>query len=148
MKVSTSLFFDKSVDQMVKAQSHLAKTQTRLSSGKEIVNPSDAPEKATAVQRLKSVLSRQESFAGNITGADNRLIAEETALKGVNDVLTRIKELAIQAANGTLGPQDKELVAIEIEGLTEDLLSLANTQDVNDNLYFQEVGSDKAVCKR
>ena len=76
---------------MVKAQSHLAKTQTRLSSGKEIVNPSDAPEKATAVQRLKSVLSRQESFAGNITGADNRLIAEETALKGVNDVLTRIK---------------------------------------------------------
>ena len=136
MKVSTSLFFDKSVDQMVKAQSHLAKTQTRLSSGKEIVNPSDAPEKATAVQRLKSVLSRQESFAGNITGADNRLIAEETALKGVNDVLTRIKELAIQAANGTLGPQDKELVAIEIEGLTEDLLSLANTQDVNDNFIF------------
>ena len=136
MKVSTSLFFDRSVDQMVKSQSDLAKTQTRLSSGKEIVNPSDAPEKATAIQRLKSVLDKHESFSENVEGVSNRLIAEETALKGVNDILTRIKELSIQAANGTLGPDDKELVSIEIEGLTQDLLSLANTQDVNDNYVF------------
>ena len=136
MKVSTSLFFDRSVDQMVKSQSDLAKTQTRLSSGKEIVNPSDAPEKATAIQRLKSVLDKHESFSENVEGVNNRLIAEETALKGVNDILTRIKELAIQAANGTLGPDDKELVSIEIEGLTQDLLSLANTQDVDDNYVF------------
>ena len=136
MKVSTSLFFDRSVNQMVNGQSQLAKTQTRLSSGKEVVNPSDAPDKATAIQRLKSVLKKQDSFSSNIEGAKNRLIAEETALKGVNDVLTRIKELSIQAANGTLGPRDKELVAIEVEGLTQDLLSLANTQDVNDNYVF------------
>ena len=136
MKVSTSLFFDRSVNQMVNGQSQLAKTQTRLSSGKEVVNPSDAPDKATAIQRLKSVLEKQESFSSNIEGAKNRLIEEETALKGVNDVLTRIKELSIQAANGTLGPRDKELVAIEVEGLTQDLLSLANTQDVNDNYVF------------
>ena len=136
MKVSTSLFFDRSTNQMIKGQSELAKTQTRLSSGKEVVNPSDAPDKATAIQRIKSVLNKQESFARNIDGAENRLIAEETALKGVNDILTRIKELSIQAANGTLGPRDKELVAIEVEGLTQDLLSLANTQDVNDNYIF------------
>ncbi|MDA9690092.1 flagellar hook-associated protein FlgL [Betaproteobacteria bacterium] len=136
MKVSTSLFFDRSIDQMVDAQSQLAKTQTRLSSGKEVVNPSDAPDKATAIQRIKSVLKKQDSFASNIEGANNRLVAEETALKGVNDVLTRIKELSIQAANGTLGPKDKELVAIEVEGLTKDLLSLANTRDVNDNYIF------------
>ena len=136
MKVSTSLFFDRSINQMVNGQSQLAKTQTRLSSGKEVVNPSDAPDKATAIQRLKSVLKKQDSFSSNIEGAKNRLIAEETALKGVNDVLTRIKELSIQAANGTLGPRDKELVAIEVEGLTQDLLSLANTQDVNDNYVF------------
>ncbi len=136
MKVSTSLFFDRSVNQMVSGQSQLAKTQTRLSSGKEVVNPSDAPDQATAIQRIKSVLKRQESFASNIEGARNRLTAEETALKGASDVLTRIKELSIQAANGTLGPRDKELVAIEVEGLTEDLLSLANTQDVDDNYVF------------
>ena len=148
MKVSTSLFFDRSTNQMIKGQSELAKTQTRLSSGKEVVNPSDAPEKATAIQRIKSVLNKQESFASNIDGAENRLIAEETALKGVNDVLTRIKELSIQAANGTLGPRDKELVAIEVEGLTQDLLSLANTQDVNDNYIFQEVEFKFNLFKR
>ena len=55
MKVSTSLFFDRSTNQMIKGQSELAKTQTRLSSGKEVVNPSDAPEKATAIQRLSLI---------------------------------------------------------------------------------------------
>ena len=59
MKVSTSLFFDRSINQMVNGQSQLAKTQTRLSSGKEVVNPSDAPDKATAIQRLKSVLKNK-----------------------------------------------------------------------------------------
>ena len=104
----------------------MAKTQTRLSSGKEVVNRSDAPDKATAIQRIKSVLNKQESFASNIDGAENRLIAKRNRSKnGVNDVLTRIKELSIQAANGTLGPRDKELVAIEVEGLTQDLLSLS-----------------------
>ena len=62
MKVSTSLFFDRSVNQMVSGQSQLAKTQTRLSSGKEVVNPSDAPDKATAIQRLKSVLKNKILF--------------------------------------------------------------------------------------
>ena len=136
MKVSTSLFFDRSVDQMVGGQSNLAKTQMRLSSSKNVVNPSDAPNQATAIQRLKSVIGRHESYDKNLQAANNRLIAEETALEATNNVLTRIKELAIQGANGTLGPKDRELVAIEIEGLTNDLLALANTQDVNDNYIF------------
>ncbi len=136
MKVSTSLFYDRSVDQMVKGQTELADTQTKLSSGKNVVNPSDAPDKATAIQRLKSVISRHDSYEKNLQASSNRLIAEETALESANDVLTRIKELAIQAANGTLGPRDKELVAVEIKGLSDDLIALANTQDVNGNYIF------------
>ena len=54
----------------------------------------------------------------------------------MNDVLTRIKELSIQAANGTLGPRDKELVAIEVEGLTPGLVVISKYQDVNDNYIF------------
>ena len=136
MKISTSLFFDRTVDQMINTQTTLANNQTKLSTGKNVVNPSDAPDKATAIQRVKSVIRRQESFEQNLQQAKNRLIAEETALNATNDVLTRIKELAIQAANGTLGPKDRELVAVEIEGLSDDLIALANTQDVNDNYVF------------
>lgn len=136
MKISTSLFFDRTVDQMINTQTDLANIQTKLSTGKNVVNPSDAPDKATAIQRVKSVIRRQESFEQNLQQSNNRLIAEETALSATNDVLTRIKELAIQAANGTLGPQDRKLIAVEIEGLSNDLIALANTQDVNDNYIF------------
>jgi flagellar hook-associated protein 3 FlgL len=136
MKISTSLFFDRTVDQMINTQTNLANNQTKLSTGKNVVNPSDAPDKATAIQRVKSVIRRQESFEQNLQQSKNRLIAEETALSATNDVLTRIKELAIQASNGTLGPEDRKLVAVEIEGLSNDLIALANTQDVNDNYVF------------
>ena len=50
MKISTSLFFDRTVDQMINTQTTLANNQTKLSTGKNVVNPSDAPDKATAIQ--------------------------------------------------------------------------------------------------
>ena len=76
MKISTSLFFDRTVDQMIDTQTNLAENQTKLSTGKNVVNPSDAPDKATAIQRVKSVIRRQESFEQNLQQAKNRLIAE------------------------------------------------------------------------
>ena len=40
MKISTSLFFDRTVDQMINTQTNLADNQTKLSTGKNVVNPS------------------------------------------------------------------------------------------------------------
>jgi flagellar hook-associated protein 3 FlgL len=54
----------------------------------------------------------------------------------VSNVLTRLKELAIQAANDTYGPKDREIIAIEMQGLQEDLLSFANTRDSNGAYLF------------
>ena len=65
MKISTSLFFDRTVDQMINTQTNLADNQTKLSTGKNVVNPSDAPDKATTIQRVKSVIRRQESLEQN-----------------------------------------------------------------------------------
>jgi Flagellin and related hook-associated proteins len=54
--------------------------------------------------------------------------------------LIRIQELAIQGANDTNGPQDREALATEIEGLVDHMMGLANTQDVSGNYVF--AGSD------
>ena len=53
MKVSTSLFFDRALSQMTQTQNSLAQSQAQLSTGKKVVQVSDAPDKATAMQRLK-----------------------------------------------------------------------------------------------
>jgi flagellar hook-associated protein 3 FlgL len=136
MKISTTYLYDRAVSQMTTSQSNLAKSQAQLSSGKNVLQPSDAPEEAVSIQRLKSVIARQESFEQAIQTTENRLRTEETALDGVSNILTRLKELAIQASNDTYGPKDREIIAIEMQGLQEDLLSFANTRDANGAYLF------------
>ena len=136
MKVSTNLFFDRSLNQMVASQSSLAQSQAQLSTGKKVVQVSDAPDEATAIQRLKSVIARQDSFEQAVKTAQNRLNAEETALEATANIMVRMKELTVQALNDTYGPKDREIIAVEMQGLQEDLLSYANTRDVNGAYLF------------
>jgi flagellar hook-associated protein 3 FlgL len=102
----------------------------------QIVKPSDAPDKAALVTRLESELSRQTGYQNTLKAVNVRLTSEETALKNTSDVLYRIKELAVQAANDTLGPQDRQSVALELSTLRDQVLSLANSQDSNGNYLF------------
>jgi flagellar hook-associated protein 3 FlgL len=136
MKISTSLYFDRSTQQLSTVQSNLAKTQEQLSTGKNIVKPSDAPDKAALVTRLQSELARNTSYQDTLKSANVRLTSEETALKNTTDVLYRFKELAVQGANATLSPQDRQSVALEMKGLREQIMSLANSQDSNGNYLF------------
>jgi len=136
MKISTPLYFDRSTQMLTDVQGKLAKTQEQLSTGKEIVKPSDAPDKAAVVTRLESQIARQEGYLATLKSVNIRLTAEETALKNTSDVLFRIKELTMQGANGTLSAQDRQSVALEMRTLREQILSLANSQDVNGNYLF------------
>ena len=50
MKISTSLFLNRAAGQIGDIQGSLSKIQEQLSTGKEIVRPSDAPDKAALVK--------------------------------------------------------------------------------------------------
>ncbi|MEY4316526.1 MAG: Flagellar hook-associated protein 3 [Pseudomonadota bacterium] len=136
MKISTTLYFDRSTQQLGNVQSNLAKTQEQLSTGLQIVKPSDAPDKAALVTRLESELARNEGYQQTLKSVNVRLTAEETALKNTSDVMFRMKELAVQAGNDTLSAQDRQSIAVELNSLREQILSLANSQDSNGNYLF------------
>ncbi len=136
MKISTSLYFDRSTQQLGNVQAKLTKVQEQLSTGLQIVKPSDAPDKASLVTRLESELARQSGYQDTLKSVNVRLTAEETALKNTSDVMYRVKELAVQAANDTLGAQDRQSIALELGTLRDQILSMANSQDSNGNYLF------------
>jgi flagellar hook-associated protein 3 FlgL len=136
MKVSTTYLFDRAVDQMAQGQSRLAKTQAQLASGKQVNAPSDAPDQAATIERYKSIIGRQESYQTALNMVSSRLQAEETALTGVSNLVLRMKELTIQAANDTLGPEDRQVLAVEMQGLRDQALSMANSKDSSGNFIF------------
>jgi flagellar hook-associated protein 3 FlgL len=144
MKISTTLYFDRATQQMGNIQGNLSKVQEQMSTGLQIVKPSDSPDKAALVTRIESELARQTSYQDTLKAVNVRLTAQETALTNTSDVLSRIKELATQAANDTLSTVDRQSVAIELGSLREQIMSLGNTQDSNGNYLFS--GSKAGVA--
>jgi flagellar hook-associated protein 3 FlgL len=136
MKISTTLFLDRAASQIGNIQGSLSKTQEQLSTGKEIVRPSDAPDKAAVVTRLESALSKHDNYKSALNMVKTRLGFEETSLTSVSDALARVKELATQAGNDTLGAQDRKSIAMELKSLRDQILSYANTQDTNGHYIF------------
>jgi flagellar hook-associated protein 3 FlgL len=136
MKISTSFLFDRATERMSTIQNKLATTQAQMAVSKQILSPSDAPEQAAAIQRLKGEVERQESHVRTLEVAMRRYSSEEIALSSSSDLLIRMKELGLQAANDTLGLDDRKAIAVEMKALRNQLLSLGNTRDDSGNYLF------------
>ena len=114
MKISNAQLFDSSIAQMNLKQSNVAEMQAKLASGKQLVKPSDDAHQAALIQRLNSAMQRQDVFERSLDAADSRLATEETALMGAENLLQRIRELAIQGSNDTLNDADRNIIAKEV----------------------------------
>ena len=136
MKISTSFLFDRATERMSTIQNKLATTQAQMAESKQILSPSDAPDQAAAIQRLKGEVDRQESNVRTLEVAMRRYRSEEIALNSSSDLLIRMKELGLQAANDTLGLDERKAIAVEMKALRNHLLSLGNTRDDSGNYLF------------
>ncbi|MDP4861757.1 MAG: flagellar hook-associated protein 3, partial [Burkholderiaceae bacterium] len=114
MKISTAFLFDRATSQMSTVQNRLAKSQAQMAQGKQVITPSDAPDQASTIARMKGILEKQNSYLDALNSARNRYQSEETALSNVNEALIRMREITIQAANDTMGPADRQALAIEM----------------------------------
>ena len=136
MQISTAFIFDRATTQMSNATNALSKSQAQIASGKQILNPSDAPDQAAMMARIKATLARQDNYSSALDTVQARLDMESTTLTSASDVLVRIKELAVQVNNGTQGTVSRAAIATEMKGLRDQLLSLANTRDTTGNYIF------------
>jgi flagellar hook-associated protein 3 FlgL len=108
-----------------------------------LLKPSDSPDQAAVIQRMKSVMGRQESYKNSLNTLNSRLQNEDTTLKSATNLLVRAKEIAVQSANDTLAPVNRKALASELQGVRDQLLSLANAKDNNGNFLFSGSRSDK-----
>jgi flagellar hook-associated protein 3 FlgL len=136
MKISTALNFQRSLNTMQETQNQVSKTREQLATGKEIVRPSDDTIKVSAIENLDRAIAKEDTYQTVMGQLKDRYQQEETSLTNGSDILVRIKELALQGANATLSAKDREIIAVEVQGLRDELLSIANSRDVNGNAIF------------
>ncbi len=98
-----------------------------LSSGRRVNQLSDDPAAVATLVGNHDQSGRDEKFLQNITSLQARLQVGDSTLSNVVTVLTRAISIGTEGANGTLNAADRQAIAGEVQGLTSQLLSLANT---------------------
>jgi len=136
MRISTRGAFLNGLQAMQRLQTALDYTQRQISSGRRILNPSDDPIGSSRAIELREAVSRLQQFGRNATIVGSRLAQEESALASVNNVLQRVRELALQANNATQSNESRGLIAIEMREQLGNLVQLANQQDGNGSYLF------------
>lgn len=136
MRISTAQTFLQGVNSILNKQAELAKTQQQLATGERIVSPSDDPIAATRILELSSVIKTAEQYQRNADYADTRLKVEEVALEGIGESLQRIRELAVQANNDTVGADGRNAIAKEVRAALDSILQFSNSQDSNGEYIF------------
>ncbi|MDK2801118.1 MAG: flagellar hook-associated protein 3 FlgL [Clostridiales bacterium] len=106
-----------------------------LSSGKRVRRPSDDPVSAILAMRLRNTLSGIEQYNKNVNDALTWLKNTESALANTGDILQRIRELTVNAANDTLTPEDRQTILDEVSQLKLQILQEANTSYNNRYLF-------------
>lgn len=147
MKISTNQMFNNSTNQLVTAQSKVAEMQAQLATGTKLVKASDEPQLAAVVLRLETAVAEHESFQRNLSLVDERLALEESIILSVDNILTRIQELAVQGASDTVADSDRQYIGAEVKGLRDALVGLANSQDNEGRYLFAGSQSGSAAYR-
>ncbi len=116
-------------------RSRLSVLQERLASGKRINRPSDDPNGAEAVIKLRTSQSEIKQFQRTAQTANQKLTAADDSLSGYENLLQRVRTLVGQGMSDTASQTAKNALATEIESLRGRILNVANSKYGDDYLF-------------
>lgn len=109
----------------------LNKSLERLSSGLRINRAGDDAAGLAIAEGFRSVNIAAKVSQRNAQDGINLVQTTEGALSESVNILQRIRELSVQAANGTYSAQNRDDLQLEVDQLIEQLDSIANNTEFN-----------------
>ena len=126
LRTSTFSAFNRILIGLRAGQFSALRAQEQLSSGKRILRPSDDPTGAARALTLRGLLSRSQRIQDTVAAGKDQLDTAGSTLQHSSELLTRSRELLLQAMSGALNDQDRATIATELEEIRKQLLDDAN----------------------
>jgi flagellar hook-associated protein 3 FlgL len=142
-RVTTDMVTSATLADINNAQLAMDRTQSELSSGTTIQEPSDNPFGASQVITLQSSLDGLTTYEKSAQDGISWLNTASGALANINEVSQRVRELLVQAANGINNKSDLEDIADEVQQITETVKQDADTQYAGQYVFS---GTDTGVA--
>lgn len=103
----------------------------KLSTGERITRASDDAAGLAISENLKAQIRGMGQAKRNANDAISLIQTAEGGLSEVSNIVIRLRELAVQSANDTLGAQERKFSDIEFQNLKEEIDRIARSADFN-----------------
>ncbi len=127
--------------------SNLGRLQFQASSGLKYQRPSDAPLETHQINSLKHSVFKLTVQQTQIEDANQRLNFSVTSLVEANNLLTRTRQVALEAPQ-TLGTTDRQALAHEVDKILDRLVAIANFKDAGQYLFAGAAISTEPIWLR
>ena len=118
-------------------QRELSKTTEKLSSGHRVNRAADDAAGLSISEKMRKQIRGLTQASVNVEDGVSAVQVAEGALVEVLDMLQRMGELSIQAANGVNSSSDREYIQMEVDQLSQEIDRVAETTRFNETYLLK-----------
>ena len=104
---------------------------SKIASGNRIQTAADDPAGLAISEKLNSQIKGDQQAIQNIESSQDLLKTADGSLNSILDDLGRVRELAVQAGNGTYSSDDRSIIQDEINSLFENIQNNVQNTEFN-----------------
>lgn len=135
MRVTDSMRNASMLDAQTSATSRLYKATQVASSGTKVSAPSDDPGAFARIAKHDAALATLSARKSAVDRAQSDATMAESALASASDIMARVREIAVQMADGSMNAAERLSAANEVTQLRQSLVGIANTQGSSGYLF-------------
>lgn len=131
MRINHNISALKANNQLARTNNQLDKSLEKLSSGFRINSAADDSAGLAISEKMRTQISGLDQASRNASDGISVIQTAEGALVEVESMLQRMRELAVQSANGTYTTQDRVAIQSEIDQLNQEITRISDTTEFN-----------------
>ncbi|GAB6462440.1 flagellin [Bacillus cereus] len=132
MRINTNINSMRTQEYMRQNQDKMNVSMNRLSSGKRINSAADDAAGLAIATRMRARQSGLEKASQNTQDGMSLIRTAESAMNSVSNILTRMRDIAVQSSNGTNTSENQTALQKEFTALQEQIDYIAKNTEFND----------------
>jgi flagellin len=144
LRISTNMASIAAQRTMASNQREVQKSFAQLSSGSRITKAADDAAGLSISETLKSTVRGYTQAQRNANDGISMVQVSEGGLAEISNILTRMRELGVQAASDTIGDTERGFVNKEVQQLKQEMQRIAKTTRWGDQTLLDGSGKEYA----
>ena len=145
--IGTNVAAMRATNASAKADKGLQVSLERLSTGKRINSAKDDAAGLAISTKMTAEIRGLTQASRNANDGISLAQTAESAMGQVANIVQRMRELAVQSANGTLGTADRTAIGSEVTELTNQITNIVSTTKFDVDIQTGTQAADKVTVK-